>query len=563
MAGLQIRRVLLQTLILIQKNLLIALKKPISTFISTLLLPIALALIFCYLKRITPLDNERHQSGFSHESQSVRDLAEAMAATSSRRLVFVTNGISDQRLTGLIRDLRGEPGMEDMDVRGLSDIDQLLHICPQTIQGTSDCFASVIFDTFDDARVNYTIAVSSNAFDNTPLSLDRHQSLLSNYVAPLQWAINSRLGGLDDSFKPRERLWDTLAPSSSFDFGPLESDLAAGGAFWLQLVQQFIAPLFVFIFIGATHHISKSVASERDLAELMAAQRITLAPRILSNILSFIALYLPGWVACSVLFPKILFGHTSGGVFFILTVLCGISLITASHLVASFFKKPSVAAMSTSVLLVALAIIYVASTLQYDPSGVQIKALALCFPPTTWATLISETAAAEIRELTSYSSFEYTGGPVISDSLYAAFFIVQIVFYFSATFLVETLLWNVPRQYDTLDPAGAVAVRVTNLSKTYRRPRKWYWPFSRSLAKRPAVNDVSFDVREGGITFLLGPNGGGKTSLLKCITGMVSPDVPSKIALKPGHDVFGICPQNNVSPKAQFPSLLALRLIQP
>lgn len=548
MARLNTRRLYRQTSTLIQKNILVAVKKPISTLISTLLIPIALTLIFCYLKHINPVGTNPHYSGLGHESYPVLDLVDAMKVKSSRRLAFVTNGISDQDLDGLIKDVSSAPGMKSMDTMVLNDANELFDACPQTVQGTSNCFASVIFEGFDDTGVNYTIALSSDAFDDSPLSVNGHQSLLSNYLVPLQWAINSRIGNLDSSLKPREQLWDNLMASNSPLNQPSVSDLASSGAYWLQLVQQFIAPLFIFIFVAATHPISKTVASERELADLMAVQQITLAPRILSNILSFIVLYLPGWIICSILFSQILFVHTPGGVFFILTVLCGVSLVTASHFVASFFRKPSVAGMTCSILIVVLALTTLAANLQMNPSIVQIKALAVCFPPAAWATLISDTARAEVQDSLPSMALGDTKDPVITPAIYAVFFIVQIIFYLSATFLIETLLWSVRRKYDALDPSESVAVRVTNLSKTYRLPGKWYWPFGR-IADKPAVENVSLDVKEGSILFLLGPNGGGKTTLLKSVTGMVSVDAGSKVALSRNHNTFGICPQNNVSLK--------------
>jgi ABC-2 type transport system ATP-binding protein len=39
-----------------------------------------------------------------------------------------------------------------------------------------------------------------------------------------------------------------------------------------------------------------------------------------------------------------------------------------------------------------------------------------------------------------------------------------------------------------------------------------------------AVNDVSFEVREGEIYGILGPNGAGKTTTIKCLMGLLDPD---------------------------------------
>jgi branched-chain amino acid transport system ATP-binding protein len=48
-----------------------------------------------------------------------------------------------------------------------------------------------------------------------------------------------------------------------------------------------------------------------------------------------------------------------------------------------------------------------------------------------------------------------------------------------------------------------------------------------------AVDDLSFDAREGDITALIGPNGAGKTTVFNCITGFYKP-TEGRIALRHG-----------------------------
>jgi ABC-2 type transport system ATP-binding protein len=46
----------------------------------------------------------------------------------------------------------------------------------------------------------------------------------------------------------------------------------------------------------------------------------------------------------------------------------------------------------------------------------------------------------------------------------------------------------------------------------------------KSFGDLVAVNDVSFEVREGEIYGILGPNGAGKTTTIKCLMGLLDPD---------------------------------------
>src|SRR4029078_3466045 len=76
---------------------------------------------------------------------------------------------------------------------------------------------------------------------------------------------------------------------------------------------------------------------------------------------------------------------------------------------------------------------------------------------------------------------------------------------------------------------GAVSaplVRVAGFRKTY--------------GKVIAVDEISFDVREGEIFGLIGPNGAGKTTTLECIEGVRRPDRGSitVLGLDPVRDVY-------------------------
>ena len=53
----------------------------------------------------------------------------------------------------------------------------------------------------------------------------------------------------------------------------------------------------------------------------------------------------------------------------------------------------------------------------------------------------------------------------------------------------------------------------------------------------PVINDISLTVAEGEVVTVIGPNGGGKSTLLNCLTGRLRPQAGQ--VLLDGHDVTG------------------------
>ncbi|KAI3384482.1 hypothetical protein SNEBB_003214 [Seison nebaliae] len=89
---------------------------------------------------------------------------------------------------------------------------------------------------------------------------------------------------------------------------------------------------------------------------------------------------------------------------------------------------------------------------------------------------------------------------------------------------------------------GNVLMEVKNLKKIYHKkrliPKKYYQ--SDDLV---AVNDLSFKIERGELLALIGHNGAGKTSLIKCLIGMEKWNDGS-ISMNEKNSI-GICPQEN------------------
>ncbi|KAK1144117.1 hypothetical protein N8T08_005779 [Aspergillus melleus] len=462
--------------------------------------------------------------------QPVLDLADAIDFSSSQRLVFVINGIRDKRLIDVLEEIRDAPRMKGRDVRIIDEPNGLYNNCRQSIHGTSECFASVMFTTFNATHAEYNIAIDEDAIKNTPYSYRPGQSALSRRVLPIQWALDSRIGEFTSAQKPTERMF-----SGYFDESGTSGSDVPTEVYWLSIVSYFAAPLFVFLLLVATYHVSSFVAGERQnsVAELLMAQGVGTIPRVLSNILSFCILYVPGVIISSLMLGELLFKQTSTGLFFILMLLACFSFIVSAHCMGSLFAKSSTAGLCTCILTFILGIASVAQSLTSFRSPGEIAGLSFVFPSYAWATLIRDIATAEFTERAFPDMQAQEQSQAINGYLFLLIFIFHLFVYGAITFLVEHFRWGVPQQREWTESSDEVALRLGHLTKTFKGGKK-------------AVNDLSFKVQKGSVTFLLGPNGSGKTTALKCISGMIKVDQGSKIQFsREGHS-FGLCPQINV-----------------
>ncbi|KAE8454159.1 hypothetical protein EG329_005084 [Mollisiaceae sp. DMI_Dod_QoI] len=554
------RRIYSQTITLIYKNILIFSKAPVSTLLRALIFPLAVTLIFSFLIHLgaSPSSNtDTSNYGIATSATPIRDLADAMDSVSMNKLVFIRNGISNDSIGPLVRGISEQSGMHSVEIHNVNDTNDLLDLCKQSLQGSSDCYAAVIFLSFNETNVDYSIALDESITDSFSYgNYHTDDSILSKRILPLQWTIDAQIGNLSATSKPSVQPFSgSFGPNAHiYTSNPIND---SNGPYWLSLVAQFVAPIFILILIGVVYHLATLVATERETstAALMAAQGVTTTPRVLSTYLSFYLVYFPGFLACSIILTQVLFKRTSDILFLFITLLAGASTIISAHFVASFFSKAQLAGLYTSTLVFALALVTLAASLANPQPVGQVTGLSLVFPPITFANFIGDVALREYN----LKAFSLTPEPFISNGfggtyrlqkidgyLYIIFFVVQIVVYSAGTYAVERMLWGVNRKFNLIDASSDVALRCNALTKTYHGNRRWYWPFSRNGSPVVAVNNLDLEVKKGSVTFLLGPNGGGKTTTLKCVAGMTSMDSGSRLELNEAGLVFGICPQQNV-----------------
>ena len=547
------RRVWLQIQALIWKNFLTFCKAPISTLLRAFLFPIAITLVWCYLKNtLSRTQYTIPDTGYAASFEPVKSLSDAISATTAEKLAFVRNITNPVDVDPIIDGIFKQPGMEiHAKAKVVFDNpDDLFLGCQQNLNGQSACFAAIIFTNFNATNVDYIVAMDSYQ-DQSEISFRTHKSVMIERVLPLQWAVESQIGNFTNAPRPVERPFSPDYGVQYYSSPGLGTDDYVSP--WIYFIASMVAPLFILAKLGVVYHLSIHVATERQsgMSELLAAQTCSITPRIFSSLLSFTGLYLPGWIACSVLITQILFTRCSTILLVFLSILAGLALTTSSHLVASFFRKAQLAGLYTSVLFFALAFVPIAFTLTIYPDFNAIQALSVLFPPFTYVFLIGDIARAE-GQAQSFSlkrTYIVSGNPpypAVDGYLYIIFFVIQIFLYTIATFLVERYLWGVKRTFEKIPVDSSIALRLTSLSKTFNGRRRWYWPFTSGKPLK-AVDSLDLELKKGSISFLLGPNGGGKSTTLKCMAGMISMDPGSKLEINEGGMSFGICPQGNVS----------------
>lgn len=509
------------------------------------------------MDRLWSSSSTHGNGGIATDARRIGDIRQVMDTVGYRQLAIVRNGITDPELDTTINATLS--GLDPNRYFIIDNVDDLFDRCQQTLKGYSVCFGSIIFTSFNATNVDYII--SSGTMDSqTKSDYKTHTSFSGSRLMPIQWALDSHIGNFSTVSRPLEQPWSGRMGVADPDAGKASSvDSISGDSENLlyKVIYFFGAPVFAVVLIGVVYHLSLFVATERDvgMTELLAAQTCSTTPRLFSVIVSFIGLYLPGWFICSILMTQFLFEHTSDALFLLLTLLAGISFTIYALFVSSFFQKAQMAGLYTSILTIALVFLPVAFVFSDNASLIALAALSALFPPFAYALMIADAARAEER-LAAFSLLQKDlpvaapGAELVHPQLagyfYILFFLFQMAAYTAATYAVERYFWGGEWNVEAIDSSSEMAVRVTGLTKRFKARRRWYWPCSRVKGGCLAVDSLNLEMKKGSINFLLGPNGGGKTTTLKSIAGILPLDEPSRLEVNKDITSRGVCPQNNV-----------------
>lgn len=203
------QRIYRQTRTLIYKNLLIFYKAPISTITRALIFPIILTIVLCELIHLNASSpyNTIDTGAIANSATPIKDLDVALKSSPSQKLVFVRNGISNETFASIVNGIIQQPGMQGLGPHVIDDPNDLYDLCKQSLQGTSNCFAAVIFISFNETNVEYSIALDSHLTNDYSTKSYTEDTFFTARLLPLQWAVDSQIGKFSPSSKPSQQAW--------------------------------------------------------------------------------------------------------------------------------------------------------------------------------------------------------------------------------------------------------------------------------------------------------------------------------------------------------------------
>ncbi|KAK9377645.1 uncharacterized protein V1513DRAFT_434837 [Lipomyces chichibuensis] len=513
-----------QTTILIRKWFLTFLRSRRSTIYRALSGPISFAFIFGYTRNLyVPLGH--------YGIASPAALTVLSDVIGSDRLVYYA---SDGDITDIMRDImrNATSGIPSEQVIELSfdEKDQINSICRQNLRGYSSCYGAVEWHSADPIAELYNYTLRGNA-GMSFINVNGHNSDVEKYILPLQNALDSAITG---DTQHVNAIAFTSRTNSEHD-----EDVRATYA---DNLMKYMCPVMFFLMINVIFHLVGNVAVEResgiiDLLETMGCRKVS---RLLATHIAYSVIYIPGWVIGVLALWLTTFKKTNYGLLVAYHLLSGLSLISWSIFLSSFFKKAQLSAVLSAGFSMVLCIMVV---VQYATIGFNRAAaivLSFLFPPMNYTYYIQTNAKWEKEQMPLNLVKDAPNGGVAAGILWIAA-IFQIFAFFGLAYAVETMLYRrIGKNSSAIAGPCENAVELHNIRKVYE---------SRSILSKNehvvAVDSLSLNIKKGTITCLLGANGSGKTTTVEMIAGIQRP-TSGDITFSDPSAGIGICPQKNV-----------------
>ena len=537
------------------KNFLIILiRHPFSTPLRCFLLPVIFIGFLAYARNlfIPPA-----HYGIGH-STPIRSLTEGLNAAGGgrNRLVLVNNGFTGGDIDTVIQDVANIARADGKDVRIVSEEDELLTLCRNTLRGVSTCYGAAVFYSSPTegpgAMWNYSLRADGGL--GTKIDVTNRNNDVEIYPLPLQhtidFSIASHNGTIDQS----------ALPSQVYEYPyTSQTQQQRNDQIRIRYMGGIIDILAVAFFIGMVvviYQLVGLIASERELGmtQIIEASMPNTKrwepqfARLVANHIAFDIMFSPGWIVTALILGYGVFAKTSMGILVLFNILAGLSLSSFSLFGGAFFHKAQLSGISTTIISLLLAVL--AQVVGKAHTGA-VAVLSLLFPPMNYTFFTILMARWERQNLpTNLLKAAPKNPSTLPGIVFFIFLIIQIVVYPILAIFIEKALYGTAspgRKLVSKEQGSDSAVHLSSFTKRYT-PSWWARNIATRFGKRKetvtAVNELDLKIPQGQITVLLGSNGSGKTTTLETIAGLNT--VSSGTVTVDGRGGLGICPQRNV-----------------
>lgn len=531
-----------------------------STLYTAIFLPV---LVSIYLSVGQRLNQPQQEFGIA-EPRTVLSFRDGLDASGDGRnkVCFVNGGHKGGDIEKVIDELADVVKEAGKNATTIENEDDLGYVCRSSIRGTSKCYGALIFHSSpDEGRGgvwNYTIRADSAL--SSDFKYDDEHGDAQVYVLPFQRAIDNAIIKLSSSSSSDSS--KRLPETDAYAFTDLTEEQRKDKQRrdYQKTFIQFLGVTYFAALVGVAYHLPGMMATEREkgmsqLIDAMILTKFDWEPqliRMLSWVIAFSIVYLPGWIACGGLAGALIWKETNIGAIIVAFILAGIALTSMSLMGASIFKRAQMSGAITSLAYLLLGVLAQALP---NPGTAPVIILSILFTPSSFVFLIHYFAWYE-REGHATNLVKAPPGANhnVPGIFFLIMFIIQAIGYPVIAGILERLIHGVSSEHRQVFSAGSGAedaaridtVSVEGLTQIYR-PSLLRRLFSFVSQPRPptvAVDNLTLKAKHGEILALLGANGSGKSTTLDAIAG-ISRFTRGNIAVD-ATGGLGYAPQKNV-----------------